>query len=108
MTVAVKVVPLAAIACVESNVEAMLTLPHGDAVDGRWTLLRLGVPLTPRAGLMIAWAETSRERLTARRAVATRDLEKKNIVPDFGWVCEDEKNGGGSLETNGDKERTGT
>lgn len=33
-----------------SIVCAMLTLPQGDAVDGRWTSLRAGLA-TPRAGL---------------------------------------------------------
>jgi hypothetical protein len=34
-----------------SRLAAMVMLPHGLAVLGRWTSLRWGVPLTPRAML---------------------------------------------------------
>jgi hypothetical protein len=41
----------AAMAVEVSSLDVMSTLPHGFAVLGRWTSLRWGVPLTPRAGL---------------------------------------------------------
>ncbi len=40
----------------ESMVCAMLMLPQGFAVEGRWTSFLAGVPWTPRAGEMAAWA----------------------------------------------------
>lgn len=55
--VAVKVPSAAATIGVDvSSVEATLILPHSLAVEGRWTSDRAGVPATPRAGAIAAWA----------------------------------------------------
>lgn len=58
VTVAVKVPSAAAtIGVVVPIVCAILTFPHGACLDGRWTSLRVGVPLTPNGGWMIACAD---------------------------------------------------
>ena len=41
---------------------AMFTLPQGACVDGLWTSLRTGVPVTPKGGLITACAATCRPR----------------------------------------------
>lgn len=64
----------AATAVEESMVPAMLALPQGLAADGRWTSLRTGVPFTPSAGAIAAWAWTWAERARTRRD-AMKDLE---------------------------------
>ena len=50
------------IGCVESIFCAMFTLPQGAFVEGLWTSLRTGVPVTPKGGLMTACAATCRPR----------------------------------------------
>ena len=47
---------------------AMLTLPHSAALLGRWTSLRTGVPVTPRAGEMMACACAWMEAPSTRAA----------------------------------------
>ncbi len=60
----------------ESKVCAMLALPQGFASEGRWTSLRLGVPLTPRTGEIAAWACAWRDTLSKRATAARRFLLK--------------------------------
>ena len=62
-----------------SNVCAMFVFPHGFAVDGRCTLLRAGVPATPRTGAIAACALTPSEA-ERRRAAVAMTLEKYMIA----------------------------
>ena len=85
--VAENVSPLAATAVAVLKSAATLTpAPHGLAVEGRVTSLRAAVPVTPSAGVTMAWAWAFIARLAATTTAVNRDLEKKNIVPDFAGV----------------------
>ena len=63
-----------------SRVAAMLVLPQGRALFGRWTSLRTGVPATPRTGETAACALTCSvaERRTAEAVM--RGAEKNMII----------------------------
>jgi hypothetical protein len=62
-------------------------LPHGPESEGCWTSLALGVPVMPRAGVMIHWAVT--EDVKARRSTeAVKDLDSISITN--GWKGQQE------------------
>ena len=83
MVIVAEKVPFAdAVTSAEVSIAARLALPQGFAVVGRWTSLRVGAPLIPRAGEMAAWACAWRERPRQSATVAMEVLEKI-IVPDF-------------------------
>lgn len=58
----------------EVSMAAKSALPQGCAALGRWTSLRTGVPATPRAGAMAAWADTCTAENATTRAEERRDL----------------------------------
>jgi hypothetical protein len=62
-------------------------LPQGPESEGCWTSLAFGVPVMPRAGVMIHWAVT--EDVKARRNTeAVKDLESISITN--GWKYQQE------------------
>ena len=60
-----------------SNAAAMLVLPQGRILFGRWTSLRTGVPLTPSTGETAACALASSE---AERRIAAAAMTLKNMA----------------------------
>ena len=64
-----------------SIVCAILTLPQGDALDGRCTSLRTGLALTPSAGEIMACAETCAEstRANTEAGSALKNMTRREM-----------------------------
>jgi hypothetical protein len=83
-----KVPSVAAITGTEvSMFAAMLVLPHGEAVLGRWTSERCGIPDTPSTGAINAcdraWRETAKTMARTVKAFENMSITK---VVEWHWA----------------------
>ena len=93
---------LSAIVPEVSMVCAMFVLPHGFAVEGRWTSLRWGVPLTPSSGAIAACACAWRAAPRRTAATARMFLEKSMAeVGEKALALEEKERRGGWTRENG-------